>query len=263
MAAVVNKNEAIAQARSVEINVFASDGTLAPPETDLTGFVFISQSTYKLIPATGSTINKRHTLVIADDVIESVDTGADEVTLTAHGYRHLDGPIISDETIGSIAIGNDVFIIYVDENTVAFASSLDNAASGVREALTGTETGATLSDYAETERAIPGKWQHTFTQAETNVNACELNVQIIGHPTYEGGASVNLERGGASLLDQELEDGHTVGDAMRAQFRGEIAPYELDGNEHIIMSIDGTKESHRATVTDSGRSGTVITDLSP
>jgi hypothetical protein len=264
MAAVVLKNEPLDQARSVEVNVFDPGTSLgAEPGTDLADYAFVSQSTYKYVPATGTLANKRHTLVIADDVIEAVDTGTDSVTVTAHGYRTGDGPFDCDEILGDIGVGDDVYIIVDDENTIAFAATLADAYADNREALTGTETGATISDNADTERGIRGKWQYTFTQTETDVDACELSFAILGHATLEGGASINLERGGSSLLDETLEDDVTVGYGLRAVVRGELAPYEIDGNEHVVMSLDGTKESHRGTVTESGRSGMVLTDLSP
>lgn len=261
MSGLIKQNEATASARSVEINVFdPGTGLGAAPETDLAGYVFISQGTYKYVPAAGATVNKRRTLVVADDVIESVDTGADTATLTGHGYETGDGPFDADEAIGSIAAGDDVYIIVVDENTVAFAANLADAYADNRVALAGTEDGATIADNADTERGIRGKWIHTFTQAETNVTACELSVAILGHDTLEGGASVTLDRSLSSVWDAEMEDGHSYGDGMRVLVRGEAAPYTITGNDYVIRDLADTKDSHHGTITGSGRSGAAIDD---
>ncbi len=270
------KNEPTALRRRCLVTVTDDGGYPVDPGIDFIaeGMVFVlGVNSPDADLATGTLTNVRRALNVAADVIESVDTGADTVAMTAHNYRTGDGPFDSDEVTGPVAIGGDIYAIRVDADTVAWATSPENAYADTRIALAGTETGATITKNASTKRGCPGRFIYEAPQVELDHNTTEMGVFVDG--VTSGNVSCLLRNGGgaetviamsteiASILDLELEDGHTVGDALRAVFRGEAAPYEIDGNEHIVKSIDGTKISHRGTVTESGRSGMVITDLTP
>lgn len=262
MSALVLKNEPVSGARAVEISVF--DPTTALPvdhDEDITSYLYVRPGTYKYALAVGTVTNCRRALTTSSDTIESVDTGLDQVVMTAHAYQNLDGPFDGDMVIGTVNAGDDIWIIVVDANTVAFASSLANAIAGTRVGLIGGETGAAITSSASTERGIPGKWLYTFAAAEIASDVPEVSVAILGHATWTGGASVTLSRSGASLLDEILEGDVTVGAALRAVARGELADYEKDGNDFDIKKLDGTT-SHRGTVTESGRTVEIV-DLGP
>ena len=267
MSALIHRGESVPSQRRVRCNVFnPNTGQPAPRGTDFTGYVYVSQSTYKHIPATGTFTNKRRTLSVANDAIEAVDTVADTATMTAHLYETGDGPLSSDETIGALAIGADLYIISVDANTIAFAASLADAYAGTKVALTGTEVGATIGADSATERGLDGKFQYEFTQPEVDVPGCELEVEILGHPTYEGGASVTLDQNASSVWDADdgSGTGRTMGDLQRMSARTAGAKILINTvtGEFTVRDLDDTKDSHGGTVTESGgRVASVIYDL--
>lgn len=266
MSALVLRNEPLASARSVVLSVFdPSLGRGADPDTDLTGCIYISDGTPLLVAALGAFENIRRPLVIADDVIESVDTGLDQVVLTGHLYQNLDGPFDADEVVGTINGGDDIWIIYVDENTVAFANSLANAIAGTRVALIGGETGATIADNASTERAIRGKWLYTLTSAETLVDAPELDISIQGHEDdLEGGASVTLQRSGSSVWTETGPDGISRGSELTLAARTAAAKILIDTETggYVVRDIPDTLDSHGGTLTEDGRIEADIIDPS-
>src|SRR5574338_442826 len=190
MAAEIQKNEVVAGKRQIDVEVW-KDGALVPGNagTDFigSGLVYVPDPAnlpnYKL--ATGTFVQKRRPLVVADDVVESVDTGADTLTLTAHAYETGDGPFFADETIGGVSYPGPigVYTIKVDANTIAVATSIADAFNDVRIALSGTEGGATITSDISLRRAIPSWFTYTFTQAETNVSLSELSVLVDG-PNY-------------------------------------------------------------------------------
>lgn len=98
-------------------------------------------------------------LVLADDLIESVNTGTDELTLTGHAYETGDGPVrltTSGTLPGGLALATDYWVIVVDADTIQLAASFLDAidvsptAIDITSAGTGTHT---ISDTSETARA--------------------------------------------------------------------------------------------------------------
>lgn len=266
MAAEIQKNEVVAGKRQIDLIVSADGYGPAPRETDFMalGILFVPDPAniphYKL--GTGTCVNKRRPLVVADDVVESVDTGADNITLTGHSYELGDGPFTSDEVMGTVAIGDPFYIIIDDANKVAIAATLADAYAGTRVALAGTETGATISDSAATERGLDGKFTYTFTQTETNVSLDELSVLI------EGAGFANAQGGGAystaalintaSALEQVAEGGFTYAELIILMARELLAKFSKVGNDYVIRDIPDSKDSHTATVTPSGKTASSI-----
>lgn len=262
MAAEIRKNSAIASERQVDLVVQANGYGPAPVETDFIalGILFVPDAAnvphYML--GSGTCVNKRRPVAIADDVVEAVDAGVDTLTLTAHLYKNLDGPVYSDEVMGTVAIGDPFFVIRVDDNTIAIAESLGDAIAGTRVALAGTEDGATISDDADTMRGIPGKFTYTFTPDETNNSLTELSVLIegTGFEESEGGggySTANLPKVVEGFESQMESDGTTYGAGARATFRGETQDYTRDSSgNYMHKKPDGT-DSHGGTVTGAGR----------
>lgn len=96
-------------------------------------------------------------LELADDVIESIDAGANTATLTGHAYESGDGPVrvtTSGSLAGTgLAVDTDYWLIVTGANTVKFATSVADAYNGVAIDLTGSGTGAhTIVDTADTVR---------------------------------------------------------------------------------------------------------------
>jgi hypothetical protein len=106
-------------------------------------------------------------LVLADDVVESVDASANTLTLTAHAMLTGDGPLRLTTT-GSLAgtglaVATDYWAIKSGANTVQFAASFQDAMDGVAIDITGAGTGVhTIVNTAETLRA-GAEVMHTFT----------------------------------------------------------------------------------------------------
>lgn len=265
MAAVIQKNETVSTLRQIDIGpIFKTDGlTIAPVETDFValGNLYVTNPSdpQHLKLGTGTCVNKRRPVVIADDVVESVDTGADTLELTAHNYKNLDGPL----TAPGIDAGNQFWVIRVDDNNIAVASSLANAIAGTREPLAGTETGTTISDSASTTRGIPGEFVYTFTQAETNVSVTELWVVIDGgdyeRPYGGGKATANLGSGGDGWSTISSE-GLTNQQKLNIAARNAAAPFSKTDNDFVWRKLDDSGDSHSATVTSAGRSDVDIID---
>lgn len=273
MAAQIQKNEITASERQLDLIVY-TDGamTLADRGIDFIalGILYISDGIdptnvphYRL--GIGTCVNKRKPLVVADDVVESTDTGANNVTLTAHGYETGDGPFTADETMGTIVSGGLFWTIKDDADKIGIASSLANAYSNTRETLSGTETGATISDRANTQRGIDGLFAYTFTQAETNVNLSELSVLIDGTGyarANNGGAyaTAALVSAASDLWSIVSGDGLTNQQKLNLAARNAAAPFSKTGNDFVWRKLDDSDDSHSATVTAAGRSDVDIID---
>ncbi len=246
------QNEPTASKRRCLLRVMnMATGQLASRGIDFTGYVYITRGGSKSYAALGTIENHRRALVVADDVVESVDTGTDALTLTAHGYETGDGPFVADEVMGTIAIGDPIYIIVDDANTIGIASTAALAYAGTREALTGTETGATISDSADTERGIDGEFIVTATQAETSYSVTELIISIYGYASHEGQTTVTIQGSGDG--DVVLEGAYTRDDLRRVQLRTMAAKFSKVGNVFTFRDLADTKDSHTGTVTASGR----------
>lgn len=259
MAASWLKNEPTASLRRCLLRVTnMATGQLADRGLDFTGYVYLTRDGVKSYVGLGTVVNHRRVFVVADDVIESVDTGLDEVVMTAHGYETGDGPLDSNEVTGAVAAGADIYAIRVDANTVAWASSLANAYAGTRIALAGTETGATISDNADTERGIDGEWIYTATQAETNYSTAEMLVSIYGYASHESQSTIGILSSADG--DVELENGITRDDATRIILRSLAAKFSITGGVYQFRDMADSKDSHHGTITASGRIDADIDD---
>jgi len=114
-----------------------------------------------LVAALNAVVGKNFTaafaaLVVADDDVEAVDTGDDELTLTAHGLLTGDGPVqftTTDTLPAGLSLATDYWVIRVDNDTIQVASSLANAIAGTLVDITDVGTGThTLADTASTKR---------------------------------------------------------------------------------------------------------------
>ena len=69
-------------------------------------------------------------LVVADDVVEAVDTDEDTLTLTAHTLVTGDGPLqlTTDDTLPSgLALVTDYWVVRISADEIALATSVPNA----------------------------------------------------------------------------------------------------------------------------------------
>lgn len=270
--AEIQRNEITDSQRTIDLVVNANGYTPAPRQTNFMalGIVFVSDAAnmpnYKV--ATGTMVNKRRPLVVADDVVESTDTGADNITLTGHAYEIGDGPFTSDKVMGTVAIGAPFWLIFDDANKVGIAATLEDAYAGVRVALLGTETGATISDGAATERGLDGRFTYTVAQAETDQPLDELTVLIEGtnfaYAQGGGGYSTATLATTASAFNAIAEGAHTYGDLYRLATSILAGPVtDFTTGLLVFKSLDGTKTRATITTDSTGRINVVIGDLSP
>lgn len=97
-------------------------------------------------------------LTLADDDVESVDTGLNRLTLTGHAYQTGDGPVRLTTT-GTLPTGlsldTDYWIIVHDANTISLTAKFSESINGTP--VVGLSSGGsgthTISDTAETLRA--------------------------------------------------------------------------------------------------------------
>lgn len=97
-------------------------------------------------------------LVLTDDDVESVATGTDALTLTAHSYVTGDGPVQLTTTgtlPAGLAVATDYWIIVVDADTIKLTAKFFEAINGTPVVdLTSAGSGThTIEDTAETVRA--------------------------------------------------------------------------------------------------------------
>src|SRR5690606_35232144 len=136
---------------------YKNDGSPAWRGLDFSalGYVFIcGASSPDFVSALGTVTNQRRAFQPADDTVESVDTGNNTLELTGHAYETGDGPFVADAALGSVLTGTEFWIIVDDANNIAIAETLADAYADVRVALSGSETGATISKKTTTTRGI-------------------------------------------------------------------------------------------------------------
>lgn len=270
MAAQIQKNELVASERQIDLIVY-NDGALTLADRSVNfvalGILYVPDGSnaphYKL--GTGTCVNKRKPLVVADDVVEAVDTGADTLTLTGHAYETGDGPFDADSNLATTTGGNAFWVIKVDDDKIAIANTLDDAYSDTREALSGTETGSTISDRANTQRGIDGFFTYTFTQAETNVDLNELSVFIdgTGYARANNGGAYATAALGSNVSDTwsvVAADGVTNQEMLNIIYRTAFAKFTKSGNDFTYRKGDDSGDSHSGTVVAGGRTAATLID---
>lgn len=179
-------------------------------------------------------------LVIADDTVESVDAGADTLTLTAHGLLTADGPVRFSTTgtlPGGLAVDTDYWLIKVDADTLKVASSFLNALDGTAINLSDTGSGThSLEDTGETERQ--GSEIAHKARGQRNVT---LTMQCFAEDatgTARAGAILDAVRAGAVLP--------TARDALRV---AGVGLADFDAITPISAVVGTTQWEPRAVMT--------------
>lgn len=266
MAAVWQKNEVTAAKRRCLLYVVDSS-TNAPGDrgSALSSNVYITQGGTDFVAGVGTVANARRALVVADDTF-TADNTTETLTATAHGLETGDGPLRLTNSGGALPTGlataTDYWIIRTGADTFKLASSLANAYASTEVAFSTNGTGThTISDTASTQRGIDGWFVYTATQAETNYDAAELLVAILGHATLSGVTTANMASEASSMWATVIEDGHTAEDLLRGIARTLLAKFAISGADYTFRDLADTKDSHEGTVTASGRTAASITDL--
>lgn len=115
----------------------------------------------------------------------SVDTTLYQVTITAHGYKTgLVGQVTTAGTLPTgLSTSTSYYIIVVDANTVAFASSLANAKAGTRIHL--TAAGAGNSTFTQTANSITIQPQWSLDQVIWINDGSATVVSATGNTGYK------------------------------------------------------------------------------
>lgn len=264
MGARWQKNEVTQSKRRCDLRpASASLGTVAPRETDFTGYVYITRDGVDYVLGVGTVANKRRALVVADDTFTATH-GTETFTAVAHGLETGDGPfwVSSSTTLpAGLTALTDYFIIYVDDDNFQLALTAAAAYAGTEVTISDNGTGThTIADTASTQRGVDGEFTYTATQAETNYDTAEIAVSILGHATYEGYTTVEISALSDDLGGVELENGLTRDDSWRLVLRSLLAVFTKTGSDFVFRDMADSKDSHHGTVTASGKTVSVIDD---
>jgi hypothetical protein len=273
MAAEIQKNQVTASLRQIDLIVSANGYGAAPRGTNFIalGILFVPDASnlphYKL--GTGTCVNKRRPLVVADDVFTAT-AGTDQLNAVAHGLETGDGPVRVANSGGALpaplAAGTDYFVIKVDADNFKLAADLPSAYANTPIDITTNGTGTqTLSDTASTQRGLDGKFTYTPTQAEVNQALNEFSVLIegTGFANAEGGGAYStaaIVSGVADIWDRTSGDGHTNQQKLNLAARFAAAPFSKADTDYQWRKLDDSGDSHSFTVTGTGRSDVDITD---
>lgn len=265
MAAVWQKNEVTAAKRRCQLFIRDANNAAVSRGNSYTGYVYITQGGTDYVAAVGTLTNSRRALVVDDDTF-TADNATETLTATAHGLETGDGPLRLTNSGGALPTGlataTDYWIIRTGADTFKLASSLANAYASTEVAFTTNGTGThTISDTASTQRGIDGEFTYTATQAETNYDAGEIVVAILGHATDWGATTASMASEASSVWATVIEDGNTAEDLLRGIARTLLAKFSISGTDYVFRDLADTKDSHEGTVTASGRTAASITDL--
>lgn len=144
----------LANAISVQIQSGVSTGTQVKTAVDAS----VAASALISVAITGTGSNAQVTAAaapLATGAASAVDVSANTVAITAHGLTTgLKGQLTTTGTLpAGVTTGVDYFIISVDANTIAFASSLVNAQAGTKIDLTDQGSSGAVNTYTATALA--------------------------------------------------------------------------------------------------------------
>jgi hypothetical protein len=274
MSAGWQKNEPTPIKRRCDVFVYMSDGiTPAPRSLDLIalGVVYFCGATSPdYAVALGTMTNKRKPLSFTSFTFTAANA-TDLCTKVAHGLETGDGPINVSNSGGALpaplAAATGYWIIKISADTFKLATSLASAYAGTAINLTTDGTGTQTLAAASTKRGIDSLFTYEATQAETDHDAAESTVLVIGTlpgDTAETRAftTVYMASEGANVWDADSGDaGQSMGNLVRGIARTHMANFSDAGSVRTFRDLADTKNSHHGTITGSGRSGAVIDDL--
>ena len=275
MSSIIAKNEILAAKRRADLIVYADGGGLAPRGSSFSTITYVGGSASPhYLAAAGVMTNKRIPLTAADDVIEAVDTGANEtLTLTAHVFETGDGPVRFTTTgslPGGLSAGVDYWLIKFDANKVSVATSLANAYAGTKIDLTSAGSGTNTLDVipGSSQRGLDGYFTYEFTQGETNFDGSEISVLIEGtgfSRANGGGTYTTVGMAGSFTGFESIAFGSvTYGDLMRlfeGVLAGKVANFTT--GTLVFRNTDDTKTRLTVTTDATGRLTVTIGDLTP
>lgn len=185
----------------------------------------------------------RNPLVIADDTVESVDTTANTLTLTAHGLVTGDGPVRLTTTgalPGGLAIATDYWIIRASADAVQLAASF---------------LGAIEAPLAPIDLTSAGTGTHTLVDTDETVRA-GIEVAVTTRGVRTGTLSVQCY-GGAIVGDasahgvlERLRAAHALPSSLRALDAGGVGIGSFEAVQDVSAVLQpGTAPESRAAMT--------------
>lgn len=270
------KNEAIASKRKVRVFMYLDDGaTPAPWQTDWTGCVWVDQSTGNAVLATGTFLYDTRSFAFSDQTITAFP-GSNNATITGHVFHDANGNGVSGigpvrlTTTGTLPAGlataTDYYLVWVDANTVAFATTAANAGAGTKIAISGSGSGtikitAAIAPFV-TVMPIDGSFTYTAPQTETNFDGSELALHVEKTGMHKTEVTVNILTSASDAFSAVGEGANTYGDLIRLMvgiLAGKVSNYTT--NTFAFKSLDGSKTRMTFTVDQTGRLTNVPGDL--
>lgn len=275
-----NKNEVVAAKRQVRCMVYQSDGVSpAAWSTDFAGSSWLDTGNGNAVLTANQLVNCTRAFAFADQAI-SAFPGANNATIAAHPFHEVNAgpglPVQSNGGIGPVrltttgtlpgglAVNTDYWLIYVDANTVAFATSRANAALGTKIVLVGGGSGVIqvtqVGVSTPTTMPINGAFVWQASQAETNQSVSELSLHVEKDGMAPFETVINMS--GSSAFDSTAEGGNTYGDLLRlcaSVLGGKVQNYTT--GTYAFKSLDGTKTRITFTSDSTGRLTNAIGDL--
>jgi hypothetical protein len=264
------RDQATAALRRCVLNVASlTDGSWAPVTTDLDGKVFVRGGDESYVAAAGTLSNLRQPLVQADNTF-TVDAGTDVVTLSTSDPATGSGPFQLTTTTtlpAPLTTATDYWWIRTGANTGKLATSLAAALAGSEVDITDTGTGThTISDTADTEQLVEGKWLYEATQGETDVAANEVEVAVLD-TTYYAQTLVHVSSYAdvaTAIWDAIGEGSHTYGDLMRGMVSVLMGKVEnFTTGTLVFKGLDGVTTRLTSVRTAVGRITQTIGSLLP
>lgn len=273
MATTWRRNEPVAARRRCVLNVTSAlDGiTPAPVTTDLTGKVFIRLGAQSFTTASGTLTSIRYPLIVADDVVEGVDTTDNEIDIASHPYRTGDGPFTFSSTgslPGGLSAATNYWIIWRSDGAFSLAATLGDALAGNEVDFSSAGSGTiTISDTASTERLIPGRLLYEATQMEADAETDEIEIAVIDEAWYAQ-TLVRIEHGDAAEL-AVVEGSDTLFDIIREmralicnKMTGVDAVRAANGSGDVtFFAADGVTPRVVVTYSSDGRPNKAVLDL--
>lgn len=244
-----HRNESRPEKRRVPIFVYADDGTPAPANTIFdTGELLIDKGDGHYVVGSGYGLtNTDRPLVVADDVVEAVDTGADTLQLTAHGLKTGDGPLRLTTTgtlPTGLATGTDYWVIEDDVDNIQLADALSDAINGVAIDLTAAGSGThTLVDTADTKRLNAGLFMYEAAQADIDYLGSYFAIRI-AKPGFEDSVT------SVDLIDEQMQHagGAAAGGASTITLDSSASSTNNLYQDAIIMLVGGTGRGQVNTI---------------
>lgn len=214
--------------------IFPYAGTTAPNGWLLCDGKSYSQSTYARLYAaigtaygsSGSSFNVpdlrgtflRGTPNLSNKTLGTVYTGVDDfITITNHGYNRSGIPV---RFTGTVPTGLNTtatwYTIYINDNTLAFASTEAAAIAGTRQNLSTTSTGGTMTQYidpdASTRTAMTGGGNTGTSVGSVQDDAFESHTHTVQAGSSDAAGSITAD---GTTFNYNVTSGSTGGNETR------------------------------------------------